>query len=115
MVSREARRGAPSVVASAVPRIISRGSARARPMCSVRHSAVSPDRLDWTDGVARAGCDPAARWCHGDPAGTRGASFVTGFLIVLGMVVAVGGFTLAATWLRRGEHADLGSVSHQWI
>jgi hypothetical protein len=35
--------------------------------------------------------------------------------ILLGIVVAAAGFTLAATWLRRGEHLDLGSVSHQWI
>jgi len=35
--------------------------------------------------------------------------------ILLGMAVAAAIVVLATTWFRRGEHVDLGSVSHQWI
>jgi hypothetical protein len=35
--------------------------------------------------------------------------------ILLAMVLAAAGLMLATTWYRRGEHVDLGSVSHQWI
>ena len=35
--------------------------------------------------------------------------------ILLGMAIAAAGLVLATTRFRRGEHVDLGSVSHQWI
>ena len=35
--------------------------------------------------------------------------------ILLGMAIAAAIVVLATTWFRRGEHVDLGSVSHQWI
>lgn len=43
------------------------------------------------------------------------ASLVTASWIVVGLGVAVVVFVLAATWRRRNQEPDLGSVSHQWI
>jgi hypothetical protein len=51
----------------------------------------------------------------GDGTAGKRTSLVTGWWTFLGMAVAIAGFMLATTWFRRGEHADLGSVSHQWI
>jgi hypothetical protein len=35
--------------------------------------------------------------------------------ILLGVVVAVGIVVLVASWLRRPQRPELGTVSHQWI
>jgi hypothetical protein len=35
--------------------------------------------------------------------------------IVLGVAIAIAVLTLAASWRRRAQDDDLGSVSHHWI
>jgi hypothetical protein len=40
---------------------------------------------------------------------------VTAGWIILGIAVAVALLVFAASWRRRDQEADLGSVSHQWM
>jgi len=57
------------------------------------------------------------RWsgrCDGERT-IRNGSLVNLGWIVLGMGIAVAVLMLAASWLWRDHHVDLGSVSHHWI